>query len=105
MAVTAAPSPSMTTGRARPALAFLLCAVFIAAHHWWVVTHQEMYPKLLLFLFMVGGWSFGGLLHPPAFHSLTNHGKHLPKSSKVLGSLFMAAGFALGFYVMLNLYE
>ena len=103
MAVTAAPSPQL--GRARPALTLLLCVCFIAAHHWWVATQGEMYTKLLLFLFLAAGWAVGGLIHPPAFYSLTIYGAHLPKSMKALGAAFGLAGMGLGLYLMMMLYE
>ena len=105
MAVTAAPSPSPQLGRGRPALTLALSVAFIAIHHWWVVTQQEMFPKLLLLLFMAAGWAIGGILYPPGFYSLTKFGAHLPKSAKVVGSVFGLAGFGVGFYLMLNLYE
>jgi hypothetical protein len=103
MATTAHPSPAL--GRGRPALSLVLIVSFIAVHHWWVLTHQEMFPKLFLFLFTFAGLSAGGVVYPPAFYALTKYGAHLPKSMKVLGAICAAAGFALGFYLMLVTYE
>jgi hypothetical protein len=103
MAVTATPLPAM--GRAKPALTLLLCAALLAVHHWWAAEHGEFYPKLVLFFSMGVTWSIGGIVHPPAFHALTQAGKHLPRATKVLGAVFGLAGLALGFYLLLNVYE
>jgi hypothetical protein len=105
MAVTAAPAPAPQLGRGRPALTLALSVLFIGIHHWWVLTQQEMFPKLLLTLFIAAGWAVGGILYPPSFYSLTKFGTHLPRSAKVAGAVFAMAGFALGFYLMLNMYE
>lgn len=76
MATTAHPSPALSRGR--PALSLALIVSFIAVHHWWVLTHQEMFPKLFLFLFTLAGLSAGGVVYPPAFYALTKYGTHLP---------------------------
>ena len=103
MAVTAAPLPEF--GRVRPALSFALCSAFLGLHHWWAVTHGEMFPKLFLFLFTFAVWSAGGILYPPGFWALTKFGSHLPVSKKIVGALFAGAGVCLGFYVMLTIYS
>lgn len=103
MAVTAAPLPQW--GRIRPMLSLALCVCFLGLHHWWAITHGEIYPKLLLFLFMFAGWAAGGIVYPPAFYALTKFGSHLPTSMKVVGAIFAAIGFGLGFYVMLTFYS
>jgi hypothetical protein len=105
MAATAAPTRPQNFGRVRPAASLALTSAFIAGHHWWAVTHYEIYTKLLLFLFMAAGWSLGGVIHPPSFYALTKWGGHLPTRMKVLGSVFGMAGFALGMYVLFTLYE
>ena len=105
MAVTAAPAKQHEFGRVRPAAGFALASAFIAAHHQWATTKGELYPTLLLFLFMTAGWSAGGLLYPPSFYSLTKWGGHLPRSMKVLGGVFGMAGFAVGMYVLFTVYK
>ena len=105
MAVTAAPTKPEEFRRVRPAASLALTTSFIALHHWWALTQGEIYTKLLLFLFMVAGWSVGGVIHPPIFYALTKWGGHLPTSMKVLGSIFGLVGFALGMYVLFAVYE
>ena len=105
MAVTAAPARQQEFGRLRPAASVALTSAFLAGHHWWARTHGEIYPPLFLFLAMVAAWSFGGLLHPPIFYSLTKFGGHLPKSMKALGAAFGIAGFAIGMYVLFTVYQ
>lgn len=105
MAVTAAPLPPQQFGRSRPLLGFALCTGFLGLHHWWAVSQGEIFPKLMLFLFTFAVWSAGGILYPPSFYALTKFGSHLPVPMKALGGLFAAAGFCLGFYVLLNIYS
>jgi hypothetical protein len=105
MAVTAAPTRQQDFGRVRPTASLALTSAFIAGHHWWAVTHYEIYTKLLLFLFMAAGFSLGGVIHPPMFYALTKWGGHLPTRMKVLGSVFGLAGFALGMYVLFTVYD
>jgi hypothetical protein len=82
-----------------------MIVAFIALQHWWVLTHEQMSTKLFLFLFTFAGWCAGGIVYPPAFYALTKWGTSLPKSMKVLGGVCAAAGFALGFYLLLTMYE
>jgi len=103
--MTTAATPSSNFSRRTPAISLVATMLLIALHHWWAVTQREMYPKLLLGMFLFGGLAIGGTIYPPLFYSWGKYGTHLPKSLKVLAAVCAAGGFALGFYLMLTLYE
>lgn len=104
-----ATEPSATTvfSRKTPALTLLVSLALLALltlHHWYVATQKEVYSVLVLLLATVAGLAVGGTAYPPIFYSLGKYGKHLPVGIKVLGGLSAAAGFAIGFYLMIKLY-
>ena len=91
-------------GRGRPLASLALITALLAGHHVYGMQQGEIFPKLLLFLFFLGGMAVGGCIHPPVFYALTKYGQHLPARYKVIGGLFALAGSALGLYVLITIY-
>jgi hypothetical protein len=98
------PSAAPVFGRKTPALTLLVSLALLALHHWYAVTQREVYSVLVLLLATVAGLAAGGTVYPPIFYSLGKYGKHLRVGIKVLGGLSAAAGFAIGFILMIKLY-
>ena len=92
-------------GRGKPAAIMVGALIAYGLHHAYTVVQGEGLLTLALLFPMVAGWGLGGLLYPPAFHSLTVPGRHLPTRDKVYGTLFGLAGFSVGFWAALVLYR
>ena len=99
----AAETPSEFS-RITPLVSLLVTILAILWHHQHGVTAGEIYPTLVLFLFLFGGLALAGSIYPPLFYSLGKYGTHLPKSYKVIAAACMFAGCGLGVYVLITLY-
>ena len=93
-----------TFGRTTPAITLLVSLIVLALHHWYAVTQKEVYSVAVLLFATIAGLAAGGTLYPPLFYSVGKYGSHLPAWLKVLAGLSAAAGFAIGFYLMVKLY-
>jgi hypothetical protein len=91
-------------GRGRPLASLALVVGLIVGHHMYGMQQGEIFPKLLIFLFLIGGMAAAGCIYPPVFFALTKYGQHLPTRFKVIGGLCALAGSALGLWVLITFY-
>jgi hypothetical protein len=105
----ASPAPAIADpeefSRTMPAVVFGVALAAYVLHHFYIVWAGEAFQAVLFGVPMFAGWGLGGIIHPPAFYSLTVFGQHLPAGNKVMGAMFGLAGAVLGFMWAVNAYE
>jgi hypothetical protein len=90
--------------RTVPLVSFVVTVLLIALHHWYATSAGEIYPAFLLFMFSFLGLAAAGSVHPPLFYAIGKHGAHLPTGLKVIAATCAISTFALGMYVLFNVY-
>jgi hypothetical protein len=93
-----------SSSRKTPVVTLALSLIMLALHHWYAMTQREVFIFLYLAMSALAGFALAGVIYPPVFHSVGKHGKHLPKSYRIIAFMAAVAGFAAGFYFGLVLY-
>lgn len=93
-----------SSSRKTPVVMLAISLIMLALHHWYAMTQREVWNYGYLAMSTIAGFALAGVIYPPVFHSVGKHGKHLPKSYRIIAAISAAAGFAAGFYFGLVLY-
>ena len=91
--------------RAIPAFAFAACTAIVALHHWYAVSGGHPFVTGVCLLTAGIFLSFGGLVYPPVFWSISSYGRHLPLPVKIIGATLALAGLAAGFLLVMSYSE
>ncbi len=80
-----------------PLGSLVLILVLLGLHHWHVMAEQSGYLIAMFLLPPLGMLALGGLLYPPIFYSIGQHGSELPMWTRATGVLLVLSGLGIGF--------